>query len=64
MANTDAGVSIRNVSKSFGAVEVLNDISLGIDSGEFIVFLGAYGCGKSTLLRMIAGLETVSGGEI
>ncbi len=64
MAKTDAGVSIRNVAKSFGAVEVLNDISLGIDSGEFIVFLGASGSGKSTLLRMIAGLETVSGGEI
>jgi multiple sugar transport system ATP-binding protein len=64
VAKTDAGVSIRNVAKSFGAVEVLNDISLGIDSGEFIVFLGASGCGKSTLLRMIAGLETVSGGEI
>jgi multiple sugar transport system ATP-binding protein len=64
VAKTDAGVSIRNVAKSFGAVEVLNDISLGIDSGEFIVFLGASGSGKSTLLRMIAGLETVSGGEI
>jgi len=64
VAKTDAGVSIRNVSKSFGAVEVLNDISLGIDGGEFVVFLGASGCGKSTLLRMIAGLETISGGEI
>ena len=64
MANTVAGVSIRSVSKSFGAVEVLNDISLGIERGEFVVFLGASGCGKSTLLRMIAGLETVSGGEI
>jgi len=64
VANTDAGVSIRSVSKSFGAVDVLDNISLGIDSGEFVVFLGASGCGKSTLLRMIAGLETVSGGEV
>ncbi|NLR99838.1 sn-glycerol-3-phosphate ABC transporter ATP-binding protein UgpC [Rhizobium sp. P38BS-XIX] len=64
MARTDSGVSIRGVSKSFGAVDVLDHISLGIESGEFVVFLGASGSGKSTLLRMIAGLETVSGGEI
>lgn len=61
MAKTDAGVTIRNVSKSFGAVEVLNDISLGIDSGEFIVFLGASGCGKSTLLRMRRSSSRPSG---
>jgi len=59
-----AGISLRNVGKSFGSVEVIPDLSLEIVSGEFLVFLGPSGCGKSTLLRMIAGLEEVSGGEI
>ena len=59
-----AGISLRNVGKSFGSVEVIPDLSLDIVSGEFIVFLGPSGCGKSTLLRMIAGLEDVSRGEI
>jgi multiple sugar transport system ATP-binding protein len=52
------------VSKRFGAVNVISDLSLEIRSGEFIAFLGPSGCGKSTLLRMIAGLERVDGGEI
>ncbi len=59
-----AGISLRNVGKSFGSVEVIPDLSLDIVPGEFIVFLGPSGCGKSTLLRMIAGLEEVSRGEI
>ena len=59
-----AGISLRNVGKSFGSVEVIPDLSLDIVSGEFIVFLGPSGCGKSTLLRMIAGLEELSRGEI
>ena len=59
-----AGIEIRGVKKSFGAVEVIPDLSLAINDGEFVVFLGPSGCGKSTLLRMIAGLETVSGGDI
>ena len=59
-----AGIQIVGVKKSFGAVEVIPDLSLTINDGEFVVFLGPSGCGKSTLLRMIAGLETVSGGDI
>ena len=59
-----AGISLRNVAKNFGAVEVIPGLSLDIVSGEFLVFLGPSGCGKSTLLRMIAGLEDLSGGEI
>ena len=59
-----AGIELRHLAKSFGTVEVISDLSLAIESGEFIVFLGPSGCGKSTLLRMIAGLEEVSRGEI
>ena len=59
-----ADLSLRHVSKRFGQVEVIRDLSLEIQSGEFAVFLGPSGCGKSTLLRMIAGLETLGAGEI
>jgi len=59
-----AGLVLRNVSKRFGPVEVINDLSLDIEEGEFAVFLGPSGCGKSTLLRMVAGLESLSAGEI
>lgn len=59
-----AKLSLRGVSKRFGHVEVIRDLSLDIPSGEFAVFLGPSGCGKSTLLRMVAGLEAPSGGEI
>ena len=59
-----ADIVLNEVSKSFGAVSVLDKVSMHIKSGEFIVFLGPSGCGKSTLLRMIAGLEQVSEGEI
>ncbi len=59
-----SGIDIRNVSKAFGATQVLDDVSLRIASNEFIAFLGPSGCGKTTLLRMIAGLETVDKGEI
>jgi sn-glycerol 3-phosphate transport system ATP-binding protein len=59
-----AAVSIRNVFKSFGAVKVIQGISMDIKDGEFVVMVGPSGCGKSTLLRMIAGLETITGGEI
>ncbi|TYR34242.1 sn-glycerol-3-phosphate ABC transporter ATP-binding protein UgpC [Mesorhizobium microcysteis] len=59
-----AEVEITSVSKSFGAVEVLRDVNLKINSGEFVVFVGPSGCGKSTLLRMITGLETESAGDL
>jgi len=59
-----ADVSLHGVAKSFGATEILRDIDLQVDDGEFVVFVGPSGCGKSTLLRIIAGLESVSGGEI
>jgi sn-glycerol 3-phosphate transport system ATP-binding protein len=59
-----AVVSIRNVFKSFGAVNVIQGISMEIGDGEFVVMVGPSGCGKSTLLRMVAGLETVTSGEI
>ena len=59
-----ASIEILGVKKSFGAVDVITDLSLQINEGEFIVFLGPSGCGKSTLLRMIAGLEPVTAGDI
>ena len=59
-----SGVSIRDISKSFGATRVLNDVSLEIGSSEFVTLLGPSGCGKSTLLRIIAGLEQADRGSI
>ena len=59
-----AGVTLSNVVKRFGALEVVHGASIDIADGEFVVFVGPSGCGKSTLLRMIAGLEDISGGEI
>ncbi|MDE0114896.1 MAG: ABC transporter ATP-binding protein [Albidovulum sp.] len=58
-----ASVELRNLSKSYGDVEVLRDINLIVEDGEFVVFVGPSGCGKSTLLRMIAGLEEITAGE-
>ena len=57
-------VDIRQVSKRYGSVEVIHDLSVEVVKGEFLVFVGPSGCGKSTLLRMIAGLEPFQGGEI
>jgi multiple sugar transport system ATP-binding protein len=59
-----AEVALKNVSKSFGTVEVLEDINLEVRDGEFVVFVGPSGCGKSTLLRLIAGLEKATTGDI
>ncbi len=59
-----AEISLDNVSKSFGVVSVIHDVSLTIKDGEFVVFLGPSGSGKSTLLRMIAGLETFDKGTL
>ncbi len=59
-----AQVELIDVSKRYGSTEVVHGASLNIDDNEFIVLVGPSGCGKSTILRMIAGLETISGGEI
>ena len=57
-------LTLTHVSKSFGAVDVLKDISLSVEDGEFVVFVGPSGCGKSTLLRVIAGLEDATSGDV
>ena len=59
-----AEVALEGVSKNFGAVSVIRDVSLAIGEGEFVVFVGPSGCGKSTLLRMIAGFESITSGDI
>jgi len=59
-----AEVSFRDVYKSFGNVKVINGVSIDIADGEFVVIVGPSGCGKSTLLRMLAGLETLTSGDI
>ena len=57
-------VSLRGIRKSYGKVDVIKGIDLDVADGEFIVFVGPSGCGKSTVLRMIAGRESVTGGEV
>jgi lactose/L-arabinose transport system ATP-binding protein len=59
-----SGVTLAGVTKQFGEVKVIHGVDLAVQEGEFCVFVGPSGCGKSTLLRMIAGLETVSAGQI
>ena len=59
-----ASVSIRQVRKTYDALEVVHGVDLEVADQEFVVLVGPSGCGKSTLLRMIAGLEDISGGEI
>jgi multiple sugar transport system ATP-binding protein len=59
-----AGLTLSTISKSFGATQVLNDVSLDIRDGEFLTLVGPSGCGKSTLLRIIAGLEAPSEGTV
>ena len=57
-------IEIRNLVKMYGAHQALHGIDISIEQGEFCVLVGPSGCGKSTTLRMVAGLETISGGEI
>lgn len=57
-------LQLENVSKSFGELQVLTNISITIEKGEFAAIVGPSGCGKSTILRMLAGLETPSTGKV
>ena len=59
-----ATVELDDVRKRFGGTEVIHGVSAAMEDGEFIVIVGPSGCGKSTLLRMVAGLETVTEGEV
>lgn len=57
-------IEVKNVTKNFGPIRVLNNVNLRIDSGELVALLGPSGCGKTSLLRIIAGLETADFGSI
>ncbi|MDO5604837.1 MAG: sn-glycerol-3-phosphate ABC transporter ATP-binding protein UgpC [Paracoccus sp. (in: a-proteobacteria)] len=57
-------VSFRKLGKSYGALRIVRDIDLEIADGEFVVLVGPSGCGKSTTLRMLAGLESITSGEV
>ncbi|MGV8938510.1 MAG: ABC transporter ATP-binding protein [Allorhizobium sp.] len=59
-----AAIALKQIRKSYGELQVIHDINIAIESGEFLVLVGPSGCGKSTLLRMIAGLEEISGGDL
>ncbi len=59
-----ARIELKNVRKTYGAVEVIKGIDLDIRKGEFMVFVGPSGCGKSTLLRLISGLEQITEGDL
>ncbi|MDZ7854643.1 sn-glycerol-3-phosphate ABC transporter ATP-binding protein UgpC [Sphaerotilus sp.] len=59
-----ASVELQNLRKSFGAHDIIKDVNLRIEHGEFVVFVGPSGCGKSTLLRLIAGLEMATSGTL
>jgi ABC-type sugar transport system ATPase subunit len=59
-----AAIELKGVTKHFGGTVVIPGLDLSVSDGEFMVFVGPSGCGKSTMLRMIAGLETMTGGDI
>jgi sn-glycerol 3-phosphate transport system ATP-binding protein len=59
-----AEIKLESIKKSYGRTEVIHGIDAEISDGEFIVIVGPSGCGKSTLLRMVAGLETITSGDI
>lgn len=58
------GISIKNVVKRYGKTTVIPDLSVDIPNGQLFTLLGPSGCGKTTLLRMIAGFNTVEGGDL
>ena len=64
MTSAQPHIDFKMITKSFGAVEVIPPLNLEIQKGEFIVLVGPSGCGKTTTLRMLAGLETITSGEI
>lgn len=57
-------IGLKNIKKSFDGKEILRDINMSIDRGEFVTFLGPSGCGKTTLLRCIIGLESIDSGHV
>ena len=59
-----SSLKIENISKKYGALDILKNIDLNIKDGEFLVLVGPSGCGKSTTLRIIAGLEESSEGTV
>jgi len=59
-----ASIRFDKIGKSFGETEIIKNLNFSVNDGEFMVFVGPSGCGKSTVLRMIAGLETISTGEL
>jgi multiple sugar transport system ATP-binding protein len=59
-----AQVSIRDLTKAYGAIGVMHGVSFDVADGEFVALVGPSGCGKSTLLRMIAGLEDITSGTV
>ena len=59
-----SALELSNINKKFGNVHVIKDVSLKIKDGELVVFVGPSGCGKSTMLRMIAGLESITSGDL
>lgn len=64
MSNNGYKIEIKNLSKSFGSLSVLNDINITINEGGFVAIVGRSGCGKSTLLRMISGLDKQTSGRL
>ncbi|QGH68460.1 ABC transporter ATP-binding protein [Pseudactinotalea sp. HY158] len=59
-----ASIAFRDVAKSYGSTQIIDEFSATVEDGEFLILLGPSGCGKSTLLRMIAGLTEISSGEV
>ncbi|MDE2578902.1 MAG: ABC transporter ATP-binding protein [Hyphomicrobiales bacterium] len=64
MAGTDAKVAFRNVSKSYGAIEVVHDVSFELNEGDFVSLVGPSGCGKTTMMNMLAGFTQPTGGAV